>query len=261
MSEHDDLTILPVNPPKDDAPLEIRLDPRLPNVNRGKGSCILLCAGPCSGKTVWITNALLNPNFYGGKLDETYIFSSTIHGGDGSSAPLLKAFGKTTFSEYSDAKLQAIIDYQMSFEKKERPVISIVFDDIGAWGLKQNALCWGLSSFYRHCGVGLLIYSAQKYKQVSPLVRQCINWAFFWRQTNEKQAIAAAEELGLRFKGPDGFLKLLETATKENRHHFLTLDLMGNPAIARRNFEDPPIFVGERDGVPQTRAARGYEPV
>lgn len=230
MSE--DLTILPIKQPLVEK--KISAHPNFFDINGG--SCVLDIAAPRQGKTTRICNYFQNPNFLMGKLDAIYIYSSTITNGDATARFLLDQYGSTIFSEYSDAHLQNIIDYQDQIPKAQRPNIAVVFDDFIAFpNIKRNSLMFKIASSYRHHNIKLLYYSTQLYKAVPNIVRQSINYAIISQNANNKEVEKMAEELGARFGNVDKFKSLLHEATSIP-YSFLYLDLYGKPAKAYQNF-------------------------
>ena len=230
MSE--DLTILPIKEPLIEK--KISTHPNFFDINGG--SCVLDIASPRQGKTTRICNYFQNPNFLMGKLDAIYIYSSTITNGDATARFLLDQYGGTIFSEYSDAHLQNIIDYQDQIPKSQRPNIAVVFDDFIAFpNIKRNSLMFKIASSYRHHNIKLLYYSTQLYKAVPNIVRQSINYAIISQNANNKEVEKMAEELGSRYGNVDKFKSLLQEATSIP-YSFLYLDLYGKPAKAYQNF-------------------------
>ena len=228
----EDLTILPIK----DRPVEkkIKHHPNFFDVNGG--ACVIDIASPRQGKTTRICNYFQNPNFLCGKLDAVYIYSSTITNGDSTARFLLDQYGETIYSEYSDAHLQTILDYQNQIPKEQRPNIALVFDDFISFpNLKKNSLCFRIASSYRHSNIKLLYYSSQLYRAVPPIVRQSINYAILSQNANNKEVEKMAEEMGARFGDMDKFKSLLTEAT-EKPYSFLMLDLYGKPAKAYSNF-------------------------
>lgn len=229
-----DLTILPIKPSTNEKRIDV--DDRFFDINGG--ACVLDCAPPRSGKSVRISNYFLNPNFLADKLDQVHIYSSTLANGDETGRFLLDRYGDTIYSEYSDAHLQSIIDFQDSIPKHQRGNIAIVFDDfIGFNKIRKNSLLFRLSSEYRHHNIKLLMYSCQLFRYVPSMVRQNINYAIIGQTANKKEIGKMAEELGARYGDEKQFTKLLKEGTR-GRYDFLYLDLYGKPAKAYRNFNE-----------------------
>lgn len=229
-----DLTILPLRSLNNIK--KININENFFDINGG--ACVLDVAPPRSGKTTRITNYFLNNNFLSGKLDAVYIYSSTLTNGDDSGAYLMDKYGDTIYSEYSDAHLKSIIDFQDSFIKSERPNIAIIFDDfIGFDKVRKNSYLFRLSSEYRHHNIKLLMYSCQLFRFVPSMVRQNINYAVIGQTANKKEIQKMAEELGARYGDEKQFIKLLKEGTR-GRFDFLYLDLYGSPAKAYRNFNE-----------------------
>ena len=218
----DDLTILPVKVP----PVEkkIKHHPNLPDVN--KGACVIDIAKPRSGKTLRCVNYLQNPNFYQGKFDQVYIYSSTMSNGDDTARFLYDEYGDTIYSEYSDSHLQSIIDYQDSIPKHQRPKIALIFDDFIAFpNINKNSLMFKIATSYRHHNIGLLLYNTQMMKYLPPVVRASANYVILSQNSNQKQVEALAEEYGGTY-GVDNFKDIFEKATSIP-YGFLYLDLYG----------------------------------
>tara|TARA_R110002012_G_scaffold237919_1_gene411670 strand:- start:6585 stop:7367 length:783 start_codon:yes stop_codon:yes gene_type:complete len=229
---NEDLTILPIKAPL----LEKKIGHHANFFDVNGGACVLDIASPRQGKTTRICNYFQNPNFLMGKLDAIYIYSSTITNGDATARFLLDQYSETIFSEYSDAHLQNIIDYQDQIPKHQRPNIAVVFDDFIAFpNIKKNSLMFKIASSYRHHNIKLLYYSTQLYKAVPNIVRQSINYAIISQNANNREVEKMAEELGARFGDMNKFKALLAEATAKP-YAFLYLDLYGKPAKAFQNF-------------------------
>lgn len=232
----DDLTILPVKPRESDR--IVKIHPNLPDIN--KGCCVLDIAKPRAGKTVRLVNYLQNPNFYQGKFDAVYIYSSTMSNGDDTARFLYDEYGDTIYSEYSDDHLQSILDYQDSIAKDIRPRIALIFDDFIAFtNIKRNSLMFKIASSYRHHNIMFLAYLSQQMKYLPPIVRSCANYVILSQNSNMKQVEQLAEEYGNVY-GSDKFKDLFAEATSEP-YGFLYLDLYGftgqnNNPKAYKNF-------------------------
>ena len=232
----DDLTILPVKPAPTDK--KIKHHPTLPDVN--KGACMIDIAKPRSGKTLRTVNYLQNPNFYQGKFDAVYIYSSTMSNGDETARFLYDEFSETIYSEYSDGHLQSIIDYQDRIPKAQRPKIAVIFDDFIAFpNINKNSLMFKIATSYRHHNIGLLLYNTQMLKYVPPVVRASVNYVILSQNSNMKQVEALSEEYGGVY-GVDKFKDIFAQATSIP-YGFLYLDLygftgMGNKPKAYSNF-------------------------
>lgn len=223
MNEYeDDLTILPVKPRPEDK--KIKFHPTLPDIN--KGACMIDIAKPRSGKTLRCVNYLQNPNFFQGKFDAVYIYSSTMSNGDDTARFLYDEFSDTIYSEYSDSHLQSIIDYQDSIPKAQRPKIALIFDDFIAFpNINKNSLMFKIATSYRHHNIGLLLYNTQMLKYVPPVVRASVNYVILSQNSNQKQVEALAEEYGGTY-GIEKFKDIFAQATAQP-FGFLYLDLYG----------------------------------
>jgi hypothetical protein len=185
----------------------------------------------CSGKTITLTNLLYNKNFdLIHKLDEIYIFSGSGSSGDPSMAPFLKDFPDNLFDYYSDKKLQEILDKQLSYEKKDRPNIAIIIDDIIALKIKDRALIWGLFTMARHYNVVWVHVMAQRLRMIPPVARSNCSYLMLGKITNLKEKEIIMDEFGESF-GKDNFNRCLKTATHEP-YNFLWCQLRTfNPSL------------------------------
>ncbi len=218
----DDLNILTVKDPPINK--QIKHHPNLPDLN--KGVCMIDIAKPRSGKSLRLVNYLQNPNFFAGKLDAVYIYSSTMSNGDDTTRFLYEQHSDTIYSEYSDAHLQSIIDYQDSIPKAERPKIALIFDDFIAFpNINKNSLMFKIATSYRHHNIALLVYNTQLLKYVPPVVRASVNYVILSQNSNQKQVLQLMEEYGGCF-GEKKFLELYQRATSKP-YGFLYLDLYG----------------------------------
>lgn len=238
-----DLTILPIKPLQEDN--EIKFDPRFFDLNTG--GCVLHVAPPKSGKSVLITNLILNPNFdLINKLDIVHIYSPTITAGDQSTRHLYEQMPGTIYKDYSDKHLQSILNQQLSFPKSQRPKIAIFFDDFITFpNLTKNSLVFKLATNYRHFNVKLIYLASQYYKAVPVSVRSCINYAIIGRNSNKKELDKMNEELGSVYDNQ--FLRLHKQATNDP-YSFLYLRLYDNPsATAYKNFTTK-IYTSKQNG-------------
>jgi hypothetical protein len=222
-NEQRDLTILTVKDPE--LPDPIDQDPRLPNVTAG--AAVLDVAKPRAGKTVRIVNLLLNPNFFLDAFDEVFIFSATMSKGDHSSRHLFDRYKSTIYNEYSDEKLQNILDFLDSIPKDRKGRYALIFDDFIQFPrLTPNSLMFKIASSYRHyLNGGLLYYSTQQLKKVPPVVRASVNYVILSANSNLKQVDSLSEEFG-NIYGKEKFLELYARATGIP-YGFAYLDLYG----------------------------------
>ncbi len=218
----DDLTILPVKP----RPIERKIKHHENLMDVNKGSCVIDVAKPRSGKTLRLVNYLQNPNFYAGKFDQIYIYSSTMSNGDDTARFLYDEYGDTIYSEYNDSHLQGIIDYQDSIPKHQRPKIALIFDDFIAFpNVNKNSLMFKIATSYRHHNIGLLLYNTQMMKYLPPVVRASANYVILSQNSNQKQVEQLSEEYGGTY-GVEKFKELFSQATSIP-YGFLYLDLYG----------------------------------
>ena len=185
-------------------------------------------------------NLLLNSNFYKDAFNEVYVFSSTIEQ-DNTTKKLKEAFPATCYSTFDEQKLYRILDHQKSYEDDERPAIAIILDDLQQ--IKAKSPFWSLATNFRHYGIGLLVYSVQNFKMVTPVVRSNVTNLLIGTN-NAQQMKQIAEEYGDAFGDADIFLKYHRLAV-DKRFQFLYARLDQYPAVLHKNFDIKPIFEAE----------------
>lgn len=211
----------------------IDFDDRLPNIN--KGSMTVMIAPPQSGKSVLISNLMLNPNMYADKLDEVHIFSPTIFN-DKTSRFLKQKYEGTCYDGYSDQIVEKIIRDQEEYEIDERPTLGIILDDIVGLiptNSKINYLC----SRYRHFNIKLLLFSSQLIKGLPPVVRANASNILIFPNSNSNELRKIVEEWAGVVGGQSKFLELYNKVCCE-KYQFLHLDLSHTPTRVYKNFEE-----------------------
>ena len=233
-NESFDLSILPVK--QDNFGINIRrpLHPLLPKANEGAN--VLLVSSVKSGKTNLLTNLLLNSNFYKDAFDDVYIFSQTLHQ-DQTGRRIKESFPATSYDTFSEETLRRILDYQHTFEDDERPSIAIILDDIPP--LKPKSTFFTLASNFRHHGIGLLLYSVQNFKMVSPIVRNNAT-NLILGTLNTQQLKQISEVYGENFGGEENLMRFHRIAVPE-RFNFLYGRLDEYPAKLHKAF-DPKVL-------------------
>ena len=188
-----------------------------------------------TGKSVAISNMLLNKFMYGGKVnafDRVYIFSPSIYL-DKSSKHLLDNF--TCFSEYRDDILDGILKRQEEYEAGEMPNICIVLDDsIGTEAMARSSKISFFLSRYRHWACSVIM-SVQHFRSIVSLGRANSTDALIFKIPNQKELEKINEEWGAMYD--DRFLELYKEATNE-KYNFLYLKLRTIPPEAYRNFTE-----------------------
>jgi len=226
-----DLTILPVK--QDHFGINIRrpVHENLPDIQKGANT--LIVSSVRSGKSNLLVNLLLNSNFYKDAFDDVYIFSSTIHQ-DQTSRKLEEAFPATTYDSFDENKLLRILEHQQSYDDPEdRPAIALILDDLPP--LKANSLFFQIASRYRHYGIGLLLYSVQNFKMVSPIVRNNAT-NLILGTLNSAQVAQIGETFQDNIGDKEIFKKLHRQAVPE-RFNFLHAHLDRYPAEVFQNFD------------------------
>ena len=235
-SSNFDLTILPVR--QDNYGVNIRrpYHPLLPKID--KGANVLMVSSSGSGKSSILCNILLNNNFYKDAFDDVYVFSTTIHQ-DQTGRRIKEAFPATSYDSFDESRLQKILDYQDSFESEERPAIAIILDDLPNT-LRPKSLFFTLSTNYRHHGIGLLLYSVQSFKMVSPIVRNNAS-NLILGTVNSSQLKQISDTYAENFGGEDNFTRYYRLAVPE-RFNFLYAKLDEFPNKLYKAFEDRVLY-------------------
>lgn len=173
---NDELTILPIVPPKDGKPPKKQLHPNIPNIYKGQ---LLLCVAPIrSGKSVWWNNCLLSPHFYEGCFEDSQvtIISNTI-ANDQSSRFSYKRFGGHEL--YDDKIIENFVKKQRERKKAKMDTgFALILDDLSgdlnAQGRKGGAAL-RLATRHRHevspGDPALFIISNQKWNGLATILR------------------------------------------------------------------------------------------
>lgn len=229
--------VLPIRALKDDGQ-NAGLHPLLPH-----SPSLIVCFGSvASGKTSYINNLVLNPNFLRGRMDEVILISPTA--GNDPVMRFLKEDPDTTLcEEYSDDFLNAVLQHQMEQDKDERSRLMLIFDDCLAY-MKRSGKGSGLTSIatrYRHYGIPYLVYTSQGYKTLDVKIRANMNYIVIFKIPNSKIINDMSDELGAMFN--DQFKKLYIYCITNRPYSYMTLDLKTNPPTAILRTEKP-IYCG-----------------
>ena len=203
-----------------------------------------------TGKTVAISNLLLNKYMFGGKphaFDRVYIFSPSIYL-DNSAKHLLENF--TCFAEYNDTILDNILKLQQEYEKEEMPNILIVLDDsIGTEAMARSSKISFFLSRYRHWNCSVII-SVQHFRSIVSLGRANATDAIIFNIPNAKELEKIDEEWGAMYQNQ--FLSLYLQAT-DKQFGFLYLKLRKIPPEAYRNFTEKLTYKTRQDLTEEAR--------
>ena len=211
----------------------------------------LLVAPAISGKTVLLTQLLLNPKLYRGCFERIYVFSNS--GPYGAKKALDRAWGdvqeysaktlgvdqtreRTFFNRMDEAALKSILDQWLlvgdaikaKIEKKGmgnevRGAVIILDDYIDNHRFAKNSpVLEALATRSRHCFLSLWC-STQSYKACSVLARRNIRVCYVFRLRNTACLAALVEEVSA-IVGKDAFKLIYDAATNED-HSFLTIRL------------------------------------
>ena len=211
----------------------IKIHPHLPCSNFVLG----LFSPRQTGKSTICSWLLLHPDALGQDYYKSvYIFSPTIEQDD-TSRFLLERFNCDT--QYTDKKLQNIIDKQKEFKKDEMKDICILFDDcIGEEAMKRNSLLTSFICTARHARCDIII-SLQSFKNLPKVSRiNLTDVAIGCPISSQAMKKDLAEEFGDNFEdGESEFWNLYNEATKKERYNFMVMKLKENPIQVFSNFE------------------------
>ncbi|MGO9387358.1 MAG: hypothetical protein ACLPWD_04830 [Methanobacterium sp.] len=206
---------------------------------------IFLCAKKNSGKTVLLTNLI---DLCADKKNTMIRIFSTTYQNDPDFLKYIETRIKQGYHiecystiDYANKKgemYRNIIDKQLSeidaflenpkksekfFSlKKQIPLILYIFDDFRI-SLRENKFLNDIATRNRHYKC-ILIYSSQRFYDVSPIVRCNLNVLILFRGMNEKNLECVYEEcINTAHMTYDQFVYLYNLATKEP-YHFLYID-------------------------------------
>ena len=221
--------VMPIKPAEDDE-LAGMIHENLPQ----PPSLICIYASFRSGKSVLVNNIILNPNFLRGLLDRWYIFSPTARNDD-SCRFLLDEDGVEIIDDYSDDYLQALLDYQMEGDRKDRDKIGVVFDDAIQYLGKRSSIGNFLAVKFRHYNIKYLIYVSQSFKSLDTKIRANSKAVILMKISNERELEKIQEEY-------DGFLdgnfrELYDYCLNDAPYSFLYINIDSNPVEAYLRFE------------------------
>lgn len=172
----DELTILPIVPPKDGKPPGKDLHPNIPNIF--KGQLLLVVAPIRSGKSVMWNNFLLNPNYYEGCFEDSQvtIISNTI-ANDQSSRFSYKRFGGHEL--YDDKIVSNFVKKQRERKKAKMDTgFALILDDLSGdlnpHGRKGGAALRLATRFRHEVSPGdpcLFLISNQKWNGLATILR------------------------------------------------------------------------------------------
>lgn len=221
------LEILKVKDPKYKIhPLDKNLHPHLPR----HAFLMLLIAPPRSGKSALITNLLANPSFYNALeyWDFVYYISPTQNFDKTTMHYLPKLENVIQIDDHDtllhlDKLLKEIMDGQMKrLEEKDpktgKPLemerILIVLDDMLGY-LNSNDALPNICTRYRHYNMSFII-TAQSFRKIPLVVRNCANQIVFFKLNNEKELEKIDEEYGSSYHS--NFINIAKaiTSTKYN---------------------------------------------
>jgi len=213
------------------------LHPNLPQC-----PCLILLIGSVrSGKSNLIVNMFCNDSFYKDKFDTVKIVSTTAES-DAKGKILAKHFDLKTM--YNDSIIDEIIAEQGEYDKKDRPKMALVLDDVLTRDFSRHNKVSFFSTRFRHF-LDMYLISVQSFRAISGMIRNNATNVIICRLQNAKELEKVIEEYGPMVGGEDNFRKLYFQVHKEP-YQFLYLDLQHNPARVLKNFEEV-IYEGTMD--------------
>ncbi len=224
-----DLTILPVKKTEGGIKLLREVSPILPDIKTG--ACCAIVSSPKNGKSNLIMNILCRNAFFRDSFQDVYIFSSTSKS-DQTCKRLHDCFPGSVYDHFDDRVLQKILDAQTATPDEERGPIAIIIDDMV--GIKQNSLFYKISCSYRHYSCALLLYSCQRLKQLPPIVRSNLGYAWIGK-VSPSELSRVSEEFAEDFGGEENFERHYRT-TQNEKYNFLYCDRDRQPPKLYKNF-------------------------
>jgi len=224
-------------------PLDNKLHPHLPR------HAFLMClvAPPRSGKSALIANLLANPSFYNALeywqfvyyVSPTQRFDRTTMHYLPKLENVLQVDDHETLSSL-DIFLKEIMDGQMKrLEEKDpktgKPLemerILVVLDDMLGY-LNANDALPNLCTRYRHYNLSFII-TAQSFRKIPLVVRNCANQIVFFKLNNEKELEKIVEEYGDMYH--ENFMEIAKKITSK-KYDFVYLN--NDELKLYRNFTD-----------------------
>lgn len=173
------------------------------------------------GKTNLIINLLDRPRFYKNKFDKIILFSNTYHN-DKIWKACKSIDEENVYVDYSDEKLQEIVDEQRQAIEDEEPINTlIIFDDIIQQINKHSALINKLVMRNRHYYLTIWI-TTQKYSLVSPTIRNNISYDILFGIKNKKEKEFIINELSDNISEED-FTKMWDYALDGKNYNFMVI--------------------------------------
>lgn len=230
MAERKNLDILPLVAQKD--PHDVKgLDDRLLQ----PPFLLVIQGGVKSGKTLLLTNLVINKNFYRGVFKKNVLISPTALQ-DTSILPISNSQITETHLAYSDGIIDGLISEADSIPGKawQKPRVLIIVDDsAGDWG-RGSALA-RLCMRYRHYNFSIIM-TAQSFRTVPSVARVNASGYMVFLTVNASEVEKMAEE----WPTIPNWIGLYTEATSE-RYSFLYIDF--RRMIVRKRFQDPPLWM------------------
>tara|TARA_R110000737_G_scaffold224042_2_gene238951 strand:- start:591 stop:1289 length:699 start_codon:yes stop_codon:yes gene_type:complete len=196
--------------------------------------CLCIYGSVKQGKTNLLINMTCSKEMYKNRFDEVYFISNTLNGVDNKGKIMKKHF--TCFDHYEDKIIEDILDKQKSYPEGEAPLIAIFLDDILSKDFKKTNVVSFLATRYRHYNIGMLCFTSQAVRSVSPMIRGNCSDVIIFKQQSSKEYEKLMDEYG-EFFGEEKFREMYELIMSE-RFAFMYLKLSENPAQLFKNFEE-----------------------
>lgn len=174
--------------------------------------------GVRSGKSVLMTNLVLNPSFYRDDIfDHVVVVSPTCHNDD-SLKPLAECC--TVFAEYDDEIVESLVKIANKQREKGEKIdhVLLILDDCVGMIQRGSAIA-NLCTRYRHYKISIIITS-QLFRAVPNVCRTNMSFYIIFKTENAKELAKMEEELGTTIPN---FMKLYSAATKE-KYHFMYIN-------------------------------------
>ena len=243
---NEDLKILPIKPLNTKKKTKRDIHPNLPDVYNGSLICII--GGVKQGKGNLWNNLIHRKTLFKDLFNSVYVISPSIDH-DQTSRFTKQKYEETCYCIYNDKIIRDIEKKQsIKLETGDDSSYALILDDIigclNKYGEGKNSGAIHLSTRFRHLanrGIDpcMVLYSIQKYTELSPIVRSNMTDILISGQiTSKKEIDAIRRDLGDFVGGENKFMELFNRVKKEGKYNFLYIKLdRGEPQVFL-NFTD-----------------------
>ena len=228
----EDLKVLPLNIPdtQQGKSLVKPIHPHLPNMEK---SVVLIVAPKGSGKGVLVNNLIFK--FWGMEnIDSLFYISPTIYS-DKTSYFVRKHYPNTLYTEYSDALIKDIVDFQKNTPQQERGRCVLICDDCVDFSNHRNQLS-KLCCMSRHNSIFPVILT-QQCRSINKLIRTNASNVIIFKINSQEEFASIYEIYGALIGDKKTFKKMCSYCWSK-KYNFIHLMLDENPIRVFKNFEE-----------------------